>query len=428
MENGPRHLPRRAASTARPSPTPSGRPAPWSSRTRWLHTWRSRRPRTPPLVGRHLAERAVRRVHGLPGPSPKATCFTDTWPTLGAARKACYDADQRLHSTPSPPKPPRGTALCPPSTFRQEPPTPCARSAPLRQLRTPGSARATSSPGSASTSSATRPRHTATLADFITTRWPPAPPPTATSTPAADAWLRATGSICLLPGCRHRAPPATLPSIPAGQQRYRAAAVLVRLTATAARPRLRPARAPRTSTRHAGPHLPRPPPRPDRPQRPGPHLRQDPPRPRLREAAPARPLRHPRPASPAPCCEHAARRWSRRPAGARRLPGDRRRPTSPRRATSPVRGRPHLRPHPGRRPPTHPRGAARRPHPLTTLCEDLLRRTEDGSSPGLRLTAVRHPHRRQPSTPTSSAAGMTPAPSPAAPSSTPSCAGASSAG
>ncbi len=62
---------------------------------------------------------------------------------------------------------------------------------------------------------------------------------------------------------------------------------------------------------------------------------------------------------------------------------------------------------------------------LTDLCRDLIRRTEDGDHPGLRLIAVRH-RIATAAPPTPSPPGSPTAPSPAAPNSTPNCAGASS--
>ncbi len=73
-----------------------------------------------------------------------------------------------------------------------------------------------------------------------------------------------------------------------------------------------------------------------------------------------------------------------------RLPGRRPRPPPARDGPRPRAGRPGVRLRAGHRPVPHPEGRPVALATLTALCRDLIRRTEDGSNPGLRLIAVRH--------------------------------------
>ena len=58
------------------------------------------------LVGRHLAQRVLRRVHGLPGALRGHPASPDTWTDFAVARKGWgYDADQRPSTHPVAPDP-----------------------------------------------------------------------------------------------------------------------------------------------------------------------------------------------------------------------------------------------------------------------------------------------------------------------------------
>ena len=121
----------------------------------------------------------------------EATRFTDTWTDFGVDRKAWgYDADQRPSTHPVAPDDASPTPPPPSSTSTASPtpraPPPCASSS-------PGSARRTSSPASTPTSPATG----SPTPPSPTSSTPSPPPPTATSTPGPT------------PGC---APPASTPS------------------------------------------------------------------------------------------------------------------------------------------------------------------------------------------------------------------------
>ena len=277
------------------------------------------------VVGRHLAQRVLRRVHGLPDPHRSHPLHRH----LGRLRHPPQDAGATTPTsapppTPSPPPPNSSPTPPPPASTSTASPTP--RAPPRCASSSPGSARRTSSRGSTTTSpgtaSATPPSPTSST--------PSPAPPTATSTPGPT------------PGC---APPEWTPSPPPSPRtaatgtwrsttreppnRPAAAPTASRSAlydhAPAAPAPTRAARARRDRTeRHpprSPPHLHRPPPRPAPPQRRRPHLRQGPPRPRLledRRTLPLRPPRHCRPRHP---LERRPRHGPRR-----RPPG--RRPTS----------------------------------------------------------------------------------------------------
>ncbi|CAM5252618.1 Aminopeptidase N OS=Streptomyces tendae OX=1932 GN=pepN PE=3 SV=1 [Streptomyces tendae] len=94
------HLPRRVRLPVRRHRHPAAEPRHGHRPRDGPHV--VRRPRHPALVGRPLAERVLRRLHGLPA-TADATRFTDTWTDFADRRKAwAYRADQRPSTHPDP--------------------------------------------------------------------------------------------------------------------------------------------------------------------------------------------------------------------------------------------------------------------------------------------------------------------------------------
>ena len=378
------------------------------------------------LVGRHLAERVLRRVHGLPDPHRSHPLHRTPGPTSASpARPGATTPTSAPPPTPSPPTSRRRHRLRAAQLRRHLLRQGRLRPAPARRLaRREGLPRRHQRP---LRPPPLRQRHPRRLHRLPRRRHRPRRP-------------RLGRRLAAHHRRRHPhrppSPTATRPAGPStsrhdGSRPHRIAVGLYDRD-LAERRHARPAR-PRSSTRRPAGPAPdtahRHPPRPAPPQRRRPHLRQGPPRPRLlghrpRAPCPASPTRSPAPSSGTPPATWSATANSPPAAyleaarahlphetdlalvqgvlafAARQIAdrylarrGPPRRPRHPHRPLP----RPHP-PHRGRRP---PRPA---PHRRTPL------------------------HRRRRRTPTPSPPGSPTAPSPAAPNSTPNCAGASSPG
>ncbi len=377
-----------SSSTAPPSPTPSARPAPWSSPTRWptcgSATSSPSRWWDDIWLNESFAEYMGYQT------LTEATRFTDTWTDFGIARKAWgYDADQRPSTHPVAPDPDAVPDTA--SALLNFDGISYAKGASaLRQLVAWLGEK--DFLAGINTHFARHKFGNATLADFIDSL------ADATERDVhawADSWLRTTGVDTLTP------------TIDRGRRRHlhadrrrthgsRPHRIAVGLYDQRPRRRRRPPRPART------PRSRRPPGRTDPPRSanappcsssttatsPTPRSASTPtPSTTVRDA----PLRPPRPADPRRRLERPARLRPRRRTRPHRLPGGRPHPPPARDATSPSSRASS--PSPPPRSPTATCPPDDRPAALATLtalCRDLIRRTEDGSHPGLRLTAVRH--------------------------------------
>jgi aminopeptidase N len=317
----------------------------------------------------------------------EATRFTDTWTDFGIVRKAWgYDADQRPSTHPVAPDP-EAVPDTASAMLNFDGISYAKGASALRQLVAWLGEK--DFLAGINTHFARHRFANATLADFIESL------AAATERDVhawADSWLRTTGVDTLTASVTAQPGEWTLTLDRAGSRPHRVTVGVYDRDLNDNRALLLRER---YETRHpatARPRTPhRPPPRPRRPQRPRPHLRQDPPRRRVLPrppcaASPTSPTPSPAPSCGTPCATWSATATSP-PPPTWRPPA----PTSPRRgdlavvqgvltfATTQVADR-YL--------PAHERPAALAT--LTSLCRDLIRRTEDGDHPGLRLIAVRH--------------------------------------
>ena len=318
----------------------------------------------------------------------EATRFTDTWVDFAVARKAWgYDADQRPSTHPVAPDPDAVPDTA--SAMLNFDGISYAKGASaLRQLVAWLGEK--DFLAGINTHFARHRFGNATLADFIDYL------ASATDRDVhawAESWLRTTGVDTLTPTrprrrrqlAAHRRPHRQPPA-PHRRRRLRHRAPADDRPPRPARP-LRTRRPPR----RLGAHPPRTAPRPPPPQRLRPHLRQGP----LRHHVLPPPSRPPSPASPTPSAgpssgtpratPSATANCPPPPTSTPPAPTSRTRPTSPSSKASSSFASTHVADR-YLTPEQRPAALAT----LTDLCRDLIRRTEDGSHPGLRLIAVRH--------------------------------------